>query len=43
MKKMKTTTMKTLPKHIMLAAVLGATVLQPVYAGGILVFDGTPI
>ena len=43
MKKMKTTTMKTLPKHIMLAAVLGATVLQPVYAGGIPVFDGTAI
>lgn len=43
MKKMKTMTMKTLPKRIMLAAVLGATVLQPVYAGGIPVFDGTAI
>lgn len=41
--KMKTMTMKTLPKRLILAATLTAFALQPAQAGGIPVFDGAAI
>lgn len=41
--KMKTMTMKTLPKRLILAATLTAIALQPAQAGGIPVFDGAAI